>query len=576
MGSGSSKPSHHQDSEDSDDDYRFTETALAQRAEDIRYRFPIDSPIDKAVDFSYTALISPDSPPLLPTLPPELIEEIVSFLDNASIKNLRLTCRHFSAIKLRINRVFLSANPLNIRVLRSIADHDEYRQGIVELIYDDARLYHSRADQGDNALLRDISIIDYDGPETTLEWFHAERDVNLHELGNRQTLEESSRPKDFKVHRQVHAELSLEESWTYYQELLRQQDDVIARGADIEAFRYALQQFPALQTVTVTPAAHGWLFTPLYETPMIRAFPYGFNYPIPRGWPVTRLSEIDEKLAPWEDSKARWRGYCLVTKILAEERQHHRVSELRIDSHLLHSGLSCRLFEQSSPEYLDFVTCLQHPSLKKLHLSLYVEFHVDFPWTAFRRNLLRNALANASQLEHFSLETGLDETTYAPHENDNHELPPVLRTILPVNCWTGLQHFRLWNYPVNPVELISILSEFPALQSLELGFLFLQSGTQHEFLVNMRDTLRWHERPTHPKVRYAVPIPSDYVQGRAIWIDEEIEKFLYRGGENPLEAKRFVQVCYDMGVMKDAFDPKFERPYLHPKKERELIQSGAY
>lgn len=88
----------------------------------------------------------------------------MSFLDNRSIKNLRLTCRHFSAIKLRINRVFLSANPLNIRVLRSIADHDEYRQGIVELIYDDARLYHSRTDQGDNALLRNPSIIDYDGP----------------------------------------------------------------------------------------------------------------------------------------------------------------------------------------------------------------------------------------------------------------------------------------------------------------------------------------------------------------------------------------------------------------------------
>lgn len=129
---------------------------------------------------------------------------------------------------------------------------------------------------------------------------------------------------------------------------------------------------------------------------------------------------------------------------------------------------------------------------------------------------------------------------------------------------------------MNPFDLISTLSQLPALQSLELGFLFLQSGNQHDLLVNMRDTLRWHERPTHPKVRYAVPIPFGKVQGRAIWIDEEIEKFLYHGGENPFENRAYNQVCYDMGVIKDAFDPKFERPYLHPKKQRELIQSGAY
>lgn len=409
-----------------------------------------------------------------------------------------------------------------------------------------------------------------------MEWFHGERDLNLDELENRKTLDELYRPRDFGVYHQVHAELSLEESWTYYQELLRQQDDVIAHGTDIEAFRYALQQFPALQTVTVTPAAHGWLFIPLYETPMIRAFPYGFNYPIPRGWPVTRLTEIDEKLAPWEDSKARWRGYCLVTSILAQDRQHHRVSELRIDSHFLHSGLSCRLFEQPSQEYLEFITCLQNPNLKKLHLSLYVEFHVDFPWTAFRRNLLRNALANASQLEHFSLETGLDDTSYAPHENDNHEWPPVLRTILPINCWTGLQHFRLWNFAVNPVDLISTLSQFHALQSLELGFLFLQSGTQHELLVNMRDTLRWHERPMHPKIRYAVPILYGNVQGRAIWIDEEVERFLYHGGENPFVNIAHNKVCYDTGVMRDAYESNFERPHIHDIKYLELVQSGAY
>ncbi|KAL7921791.1 hypothetical protein ACQKWADRAFT_294473 [Trichoderma austrokoningii] len=577
MGSGSSKSVHPQDRQVGYDDMNmFSEASLAHRAREIRHRFPIDVAVDEEIPSDYTAFISPDSPPLLLTLPPELIKNIVSLLDNRSIKNLRLTCRHFSAVKLRISRAFLSANPLNIQVLRSIADHDEYRRGIVELIYDDARLYHSRADQGNNSLSEAAATRHFFVPFTTKEWFEVERDVNLDEIEHRESADEPNRPKNLALYRQIHAELSFEDSWAYHQELLRQQDDVIARGADVEAFRYALRQFPALQTVTITPAAHGWLFNPLYQTPMIRAFPYGFNYPIPRGWPVTRATEETEELAPWEDSKARWRGYCELTRVLAQEREHHRISELKIDSHYLQSGLNSRLFEQPSQEYSDFVTCLTHPSLKKLHLSLYV----DSDWTAFRRDLLRNALAKNTQLEHFSLETGMDHASYEPQDNLDHAWPPVLRAILPVDCWTQLRHFRLWNVPVNCADFISTLSQLPALQSLELGFLSLQFVTQfanqHDLLEDMRNTLRWHERLTKPKVRFAVSIPDGYIQGRAIWIDEEVEDFLYRGGQNPFEDIAYDQVCYEMGVIKDAYDPEYERPYIHPTKHWELLRSNGY
>ncbi|PTB40687.1 uncharacterized protein TrAFT101_005855 [Trichoderma asperellum] len=568
MGNSSSKSVHQQNIVDNDDDNILSEASLTRRVEDIhRYRFPIESPADDVVPtpFEYTAFISPDSPPLLPTLPPELIENLVSHLDNRSIKNLRLTCKHFSTIKLRISRVFLSANPLNIHVLRSIANHDVYRQGIIELIYDDARLCYSRTDYSDNVVPEDVNR-----PMTDMEWFQVERDLNIDELEHRKAADEPNRPKDLRIYRLVNAELSLGESWTYYQDLLRQQDDVIAHGADAEAFRYALQQFPALQRVTITPAAHGWLFTPLYETPMIRAFPYGFNYPIPRGWLTARFTDSNQEPAPWEDSKTRWRGYCLLTKILAQE--HHRVSELRIDSHYLQSGLNYRLFEQPSQEYLDFICCLQHPDLKRLHLSLYVDFH----WTPFRRNLLRNALAENLQLEYFSLETGMDISSYEPDYNPNQEWPPALQTFLPVGCWINLQYFRLWNFPVDSTDLISTLSQLPALQSLELGFLSIRSGTQRQLLENMRDSLRWHERLVQPKIKFAVPIPNAFIQGRAIWIDEEVEKFLYHGGENPFEDKHVDQVCYDMGVIKDAYDPGYERPYIHPRKHLELLQSNGY
>ena len=69
----------------------------------------------------------PPPPPLL-GLPVELLSSMSSLLPNRDIKSLRLVYRGLhSAIPLRLTRVFLSANPLNIEVFRAVADHDVFR-----------------------------------------------------------------------------------------------------------------------------------------------------------------------------------------------------------------------------------------------------------------------------------------------------------------------------------------------------------------------------------------------------------------------------------------------------------------
>ncbi|KAL7913590.1 hypothetical protein GGI35DRAFT_215659 [Trichoderma velutinum] len=558
MGTGSSKEAHKYPGQQYYDDGPFSEAAMARRTENIRQMFPITTPADDANPPNYIAFISPDSPSFLTALPPELIENLVSHLGNRSVKSLRLTCRRFSTINLRINRVFLSANLLNIQVFRSIADHDFYRQGITEIIYDDALFCRSFADQWDeiNAESR-WRLPSYSLPEvpTDENWFYTERDDHISELKNREVTDNPGRPEHVIRARQARAELSFSESWKYYQGLLRQQDEVLASGADAKALRYGLRRFPALQRVTVTPATHGWLFTPLYETPMIRAFPYGFNYPIPRGWPTRRAGEGTTFAVPWEGSKTKWRGYCLVTEILAQEQQHHRVSELLIDAHYLHTGVNCRLFQQRCQEYLNFLSVLQQSELKKLQLSLNVDGQQHLDWPAFRSNLLRNALAEASHLEHFSMETNWDTNYY--HEE---ALPPVLRSFLPLDHWTGLRHFRLWNFPVVRADLIAALSQLTGLQSLELGFLSLYPDSNFELLNEMRDSLRWHEWLTPPKVEYAVPLPGEHIQGRAIWLSETVEKFLYYDGKNPFDTDTG-SVAHGEGIARDAYDPAYERLY---------------
>ncbi|KAI1659694.1 hypothetical protein F4813DRAFT_351678 [Daldinia decipiens] len=77
----------------------------------------------------------------LTRLPAELLASVLSYLANRDIKNLRLTCAFFrDTAHLRLTRVFLSANPLNISVFHAITDHEMLRGGIKEIIWNDARL----------------------------------------------------------------------------------------------------------------------------------------------------------------------------------------------------------------------------------------------------------------------------------------------------------------------------------------------------------------------------------------------------------------------------------------------------
>ncbi|KAL4812185.1 hypothetical protein BDW67DRAFT_188903 [Aspergillus spinulosporus] len=72
------------------------------------------------------------------------------------------------------------------------------------------------------------------------------------------------------VEAQAAAELLLKISWHFYQNILHRQEETILFDRDAEALDYGIRWFPALDRVTVTPAVHGWIFTPLYETPLIR------------------------------------------------------------------------------------------------------------------------------------------------------------------------------------------------------------------------------------------------------------------------------------------------------------------
>lgn len=487
---------------------------------------------------------------------------MVNYLDNRSIKSLRLTCRLFGALKLRINRVFISPHSADIMTFYAIAENDVYRPDIVEVVYDDAFV---RYPLGIYDSVDGVPALYPRCMSTEMARLKFEADENIEEIDRRYGRDVRALPKRLRKARRAGAKLSMNDARQLLVDLEEDQRHNINKGADAEALRCALRHLPALQRITVTPAAHGCPFTPLYETPMIRSIPLGMNYPIPRGWPTRPNGSLAMLAEPWEEGKQTWRGYNMVTKLLAEEKHHHRVSELLIDAHSLYTGLSCRLFEQLCEEYYNFQTILQQPNFKKLQLSLHVDGQKqpNVNWAAFRNNLLRNAIAEASQLEHFSIETDWETGVMDPRIQ-----PPTLQTFLPIERWAGLQHFRLWNFPLRSADLISALSQLTGLQSLELGFLGLHRGDNyHDLLNDMRGTLRLHERSVPPRVRFGIPVPESiayscakYFRGRAIWLDKEVEAFLYQGGDNLFIAGGNF-LARVVGVVRDAFDPAYERPY---------------
>ncbi|KFY19068.1 hypothetical protein V493_08164 [Pseudogymnoascus sp. VKM F-4281 (FW-2241)] len=356
-------------------------------------------------------------------LPPEIVKIIVNQGPNSNIKNLRLTCRLYSeTVALRLDRVFISANPRNVEVFTAIANHEVFRTKITEIIWDDALLYvrpvprnaveayygsdddyQDYAEETDDEC--DKNGIDWRG--NVPGWFRKACRDNVVFLGAERD-KYLNRPDLVARAQQACEQMPMEGAWAYYQQLVQQQRDVLNSKAHIIALEKHIGSFPALQRIVITPAAHGWIYNPLYETPMIRAFPRGFNHYIPRSWPLPGniVPECDE----WDEDGGDWQGFRTVTRVLAEGRDFGRVVDLRIDVHELETGLNSRVFANENRTLSDFEAVLARPDFTHLQLDLMVDTYYRQS-DVYRSGLLKRALARAAcgqGLKYLSLRTSVD------------------------------------------------------------------------------------------------------------------------------------------------------------------------
>ncbi|KAJ5198009.1 uncharacterized protein N7498_007126 [Penicillium cinerascens] len=471
-------------------------------------------------------------------------------------KSLRLTCKTLGEITpFSLSRVFLSANSLNIQVFRAIADHPKFRQEITEIIWDDASFVSAPLIWEDIYPITDPQSLETNPNEGCPNWFVDGCEENRYMM-KRRKYHNVDRPKN-----QMDSQMPLKACWEYYSQILNDQTTVIESKEDEKAFLYGLERFPRLKRVTVTPATHGWLFSPLYETPMIRAFPYGFNYPIPRGWHIEQNEGQIANPLHWSEAtdeyKQLWRGARIVLRVLSQ-METHNVSELSFDSKQLPTGINYLIFERPCEEYNHFTTIMKRPGFRRLDISLFTGTSGIYSWAGFRSGYFLKAISMAKELTHIHLSTTFDDGS------SMGDPPMPLKEVFPIEKWPKLYHLGLSRFSVNTSELIDLLNLAPAsLRSIKLEFLEFPNDELRlsGLLGRMREELNWAERdqPLTPTVTIAM---EGYygMPGRFVEVTDEVANFLYGSGEIPVNGKDTRNPKFGIGTNRDLFEAEYTRP----------------
>ncbi|KAG5764754.1 hypothetical protein H9Q72_007170 [Fusarium xylarioides] len=552
--------------------------------------------------------------PALQALPNELLGSICALLCNRDIKSLRLACRSLrDKSYLRFDRVFISANPSNVDALLAVANHDTFRHRVKEIIWDDTLLREIPATDGygsygysedendsdvsaEDEIESDVSAEDEDEEQISRAFVRLCKDSifltegRLVDMDKYQSDNEAHIGTLNEVQNQHDNLMPTRGSLAYYTDLLHQQREVLSSSADEEAFRYAIQRFPQLTKVTITPAAHGFLFMPLYETPMIRAFPSGFVYPIPRAWPRDDILRGSPEDCPegWEndDERKQWRGFCMVSKALDDYADKLQISELVVDGHKLPTGIDYTLFDKPNAEYDSLCRIVARPGFKRLVLSLTNGYRaLNFPGSEdlgiYKNGRISNLLAKATDLEEVTLQINDELVSWSCDMEDFISL----YDIFPVDIFSAgkLRHFGLCGLSVKQDDLISFLGKLPStLKSVELSFLALVRGhgTHATMLADIRDKLGWRHRPANQRVKVSISMMLNVrSEGRYVCLNSEVHEYIYGDGPMPFIASERWEVAHftwGTGIIYDEFDPGFAVPYENNRMRRERqLASGS-
>lgn len=91
----------------------------------------------------------------------------------------------------------------------------------------------------------------------------------------------------------------------------------------------------------------------------------------------------------------------------------------------------------------------------------------------------------------------------------------------------------------------------------------------NNLLEAIRTELRLSDENIKLSVRIVMP-GYEIIVGRGVWLEDEVNNFLYGSGENPMQGRDSKNPKIRTGTLRDLFEPEFTRPNLELKQLSEL------
>ncbi|KAL1798651.1 hypothetical protein ACET3X_002688 [Alternaria dauci] len=481
-------------------------------------------------------------------LPAELLEIVCEHISKLDIKRLRLASKHFaSSVYLRIDRIYVSPNRANLDYLHQILAHPTYPGRVREIVWDDALLREYSTLEGFRAAiiaderettrsierrLEEAMEIYGDGnPEyQSLEMGDLLQDGRLTEPGKEILLRYDDMFSRDVLARNA-AMMSIEDSYALYQELYRQEQELMEQGIDAMALHQALAGFPNARRMTITTDVWpAWNIMPRYNTPYHRALPLGFRKP--PVWPWLRSFEEAEGMYKMWHPRATdppktgkpvpegHRNYnVVVSAILA-------MSDPHIEEFIVESEHQARLYHhcdltESSRNYQLTKQMFQRTRLK--HLKMTFSPPNDYLMSPEGLTNLKTLLEELQHLEHLDL--GINDSRSGRTWRFFLRFNPIPETMR-----LRLRSLTLRNVKLSEEDLSNMFTTSPALQHVTFHDCFqrMRPGCEWPFLFRqLREYYHGQVNISKPSFTVVAPLGREYSQ----LVDEEVDAFLYGDGD---------------------------------------------
>lgn len=489
-------------------------------------------------------------------LPTELLQMACSYLPQRDIKRLRLSNAQLAAkVEPRFDHIFISPNRANLQVLLCILDHPRFRLCVEEIVWDNSLLeefptlesfgcaIQTQERMAKNGILRRVLALLPDEDmkdihDSSIESSHSHNGLLTDDTKMRLLRLDTQESRDLLARDAT--TMGMEESYTLYQKLYQDEQEIMKRGWDVTAFHRALAEFPNLKRITLTSAIWSTPDTlPSRATPFFRALPPGFRKPWVRPWKEDRADreENQEQTVTGQRLPFQWRTYSVAMAILVKY-PHPGIETIDIDASMNGSGVNSQLFATPNGDYDMTVETCRALSLKSFRLAISGSKAFEDGGQFIKSGLLKNLFSTMVHLQHLDFALNMSQPEPFKFNADD---------VFPETILHRLRHFTLRNIEnlEDPFGLIVKLENAESIALVQVGF--------RESYYELLHRLREHYSTKTCQPRFTFTQPGSFSSGLCVF-DTKIDDFLYRNGECPI-AENAKEFSHEVGRYAPNEDP---------------------